>query len=345
MSDFCRKLATVAVASLSLVLGSRSLQADELKPKVIAEGLDNPCGVAIQPGSGDVFVSMNGKVVRFVADGDTYKPHDEIVDFASEFYGKGPKYNIGPLGLLFLNPTTLVVGGGEFVDGKEVIRVYEVGSEPAETPMNVGDARFVIGPLEAGSDSVHGEGNYFGLAELGDQIFVTCNGDDTKGWVSTIDLGDNKPGPITPKIKTKVATGVDAPTPVTASPKGDLVVGQLGEVNVPTDSLLTFYDPKTGKLLEKYKTGLYDLTGLAYNPADGKLYGVDFAWMAPEKGGLFALPIEGETVKPTKLATIDKPSAMAFTADGKLFITSIGKPADNASGMDGKLLMFEVPAK
>ncbi len=45
-----------------------------------------------------------------------------------------------------------------------------------------------------------------------------------------------------------------------------LVVGQMGEMNVPGDSLLCMYDAATGKLQKSLKTGLHDIAGLAYSP-------------------------------------------------------------------------------
>ena len=73
------------------------------------------------------------------------------------------------------------------------------------------------------------------------------------------------------------ATQVDAPVAITVTPDGSsLVVGQMGEVSVPGDSLLTYYD-KEGKLTKNLKSKLNDITGLAYSPKTGKLYATHFA--------------------------------------------------------------------
>ena len=80
----------------------------ELEFETVLDGLDNPCGVAVQPETNHVFVSDSGagKVIR-VVDG---KAQAVIVEFPRDTYGKGPKYQIGPLGLTFLDKDTLVVG-------------------------------------------------------------------------------------------------------------------------------------------------------------------------------------------------------------------------------------------
>ena len=67
-------------------------------------------------------------------------------------------------------------------------------------------------------------------------------------------------------------------------------------------------DPKTGKLKKSLKTGLSDLTGLAYSPKTGKLYATAFSWSAPDKGGLFRLDVNGDQVKAEKILSLDKPT-------------------------------------
>ena len=155
---------------------------------------------------------------------------------------------------------------------------------------------------------------------------MTCNGDDTKGWVAKSVITDGKPGELVPAIATKVATKVDAPVPILFTPDGpDLVVGQMGEVAAPPgDSLLTIYDPASGELKKSYKTGLNDIAGLAYSPKTGKLYATDFSWSDTSKGGLFELVIEGEEVKPRQILPLDKPTAIAIDKDGKLYVAVFG---------------------
>jgi len=170
-------------------------------------------------------------------------------------------------------------------------------------------------------------------------IYVTCNGDDTKGWVAKADLTDGKPGELTPFIATKEATNVDAPVAITFTPDGSqLVIGQMGEMNTPGDGLLTFYDPATGELKNSYQTGLSDIAGLAYSPKTGKLYATDFSWAEPEKGGLYELVIEGEDVTATKILTLDKPTGLAFGADNQLYIALFGSEAPEGAESAGSLI-------
>ncbi|MBC8355569.1 MAG: hypothetical protein H8E66_26625 [Planctomycetes bacterium] len=300
----------------------------------VVDGLDNPAGVAIQPDTGHVFVSDSGasRVIR-VVDG---KAQDVITDFPVDVYGKGPMYNIGPLGLVFLDKNTLVVGGGGYKDGEELLRVYkipEAGQPAIKADQMEGSSKLVA------TDEIKGEGNFYGVATNGKFVFVTCNGDDTKGWVSRARINDGKLSKIKRAVATKEATEVDAPVAVAISPRGELVIGQMGEITVPGDGLLTFYNAKNSKMLLNLETGLSDITALAYSPK-GQLYATDFMWTNTKEGGLYQLiskEADGkQSIEAKKVETLDKPTALAFGDDGSLYITVIGTGEGDAKG--GKLL-------
>jgi len=329
-----RALFTLAFAGLAgFALAAR---AEDVKVEEVIGGLSNPCGLAVQPGTGHVFISdsANGRVCR-VIDG---KLQDVVTGSPKDVYGKGPFYDIGPLGLAFTaDGKSLIVGDGGYKDGAECIRVYTV-PEPGKPALNFEkDATATLGPLAA-AEGLLGEGNLYAIAVTPTALYVTCNGDDTKGWVAKADINGTKFGKLERWLPTKEMVQVDAPVGIAISKQGDIVVGQFGEVNKPKDSLLSFYSAKTGKLLKNDETGLYDITGLAYSPK-GQLYATDFAWMAAGEGGLFRIDAAAAGVKTTKIASLDKPTALAFAPDGTLYITVIGpKKDDENAPKQGKLL-------
>ena len=312
----------------------------ETKADAVLGALSNPTGLAVQPETGHVFVSDSaaGKIIR-VVDG---KAEDVITGFPMDLYGKGPKYDIGPLGLAFVDKDTLVVGDGSFKDGEEFVRVFTVPAASKPAVNFDKDAKAKLGPLPE-KDGLKPEGNFYAIAVGKTAIYISSNGDDTKGWVLKSDINGTKFGELTRYIATKEAVEVDAPVGITMSAEGDLVVGQMGEVNKPKDSLLTFYSAKTGKKLLNLETGLHDITGLAYSPKTKQLYAIDFAWMAPEEGGLYRLDKSNadgkQGVKATKILALDKPTALAFGKDGELYITVVGpKKEDDNAPKEGSLL-------
>ena len=325
-------LAFTALACLGLTAVAQDVKVEE-----VVGGLSNPCGVAVQPGTNQVFLSdsANGRVCRVV----NGKLQDVITGSPKDTFGKGPFYDIGPLGLVFTSDgKSIIVGDGGYKDGEECVRVYTV-PEAGKPALNYEkDASQKLGPLPA-AEGVLGEGTLYGLALSSTALYVTCNGDDTKGWVAKADLNGTKFGKLERWLPTKEMVEVDAPVAITISKQGDIVVGQFGENNKPQDSLLTFYSAKTGKMLLNLETKLYDITGLAYSPKTGNLYATDFAWMKTDEGGLFRLDQSATGVKAVKIASLDKPTALAFAPDGTLYITVIGPKGENENASkQGKLL-------
>ncbi len=308
--------------------------------KTLVTNLENPSGIAIQEGTGHVFVASRYGVYRYDAKGKTVDL--EIAGYPTDIYGKGPMYNIGPLGVAFLDKDHLVVGDGSRPDAEELVRIYKVGDKPVAKWVKEDTAVQTLGPIKASDKTAKGEGNFYGVAVGGGDIFITCNGDDTKGWVAKSVVKDGKAGPLELTIATKEATSVDAPVAITFSPDGkELVIGQMGEMNVANDSLLTFYDPKTGKLTKSLKTGLSDIAGLAYSPKTKKLYATDFSWVDTTKGGLFELKIDGDKVTAEKIISLDKPAAIAFDAEGNLYLTAFGTQGEDAEKSPGSLAIIK----
>jgi DNA-binding beta-propeller fold protein YncE len=336
-----RLVPALAFAALSLL--AAAAMAQNVKVEEVVGGLSNPCGVAVQPGTNKVFLSdsANGRVCLVKGN----KLEDVITGSPKDTFGKGPFYDIGPLGLVFSSDgKSLIVGDGGYKDGEECIRVYTVPAE-GKTLNYEKDASQKLGPL-APAEGLLGEGNLYALALSPTALYVTCNGDDTKGWVARAELSGTKFGKLERWLPTKEMVEVDAPVGIALDKEGNVVVGQFGENNKPQDSLLTFYSAKTGKMLLNLETKLYDITGLAYSPKTGNLYATDFAWMKTDEGGLFRLDQSGGGVKAVKVASLDKPTALAFDSDGNLYITVIGPKAegDNAS-KQGKLLKIGKEAK
>lgn len=327
---------SVAIAAAFSV----SAQAAGPESKVVADGLDNPSGVAVQPGTGHVFIASHAGIHRL--DPKSGNLTAEVTGYPdpTDVYGKGPKYAIGPLGLSFLDQNTLVVGGGSRKDGDELVRVFTVGDEPAAKPQMESKASKTLGPIPVSDQTIKGEGNFYGVVATPTGIYVTCNGDDTKGWVAKASVKDGKIGKLQLKIATKEATEVDAPGPITTTKSGKgVLVGQIGEVSVAGDSLVTIYSGN-GKMQRNLPTGLNDIAGLAWSPA-GKLFATDFSWVDASAGGLFSVSLgkkDAKEAKTKKLLSLDKPTGVAFDADGNAYVAVFGTAAEGSDKPAGQIL-------
>lgn len=336
-----RKHVLTTILICTLALCSLNSNADDVKPETVVDGLNNPCGVAIHPKTGAIYVSDSGagKICRI----ENGKAVPVITDFPIDVYGKGPKYNIGPLGLAFLDENHLLVGGGGLKDGEELLRLYKL---PA-AGKSIKASEMVSSKDLAPTDQIKGEGNFYAVAITGDTVYVSCNGDDTKGWLSKATIKDGKIADYTRGIATKEAVEVDAPVGLTIDPKkGHIVVGQMGEITIPGDGLLSFYSAKDGSLLANFETGLSDITSVAYNATTYQLYALDFSWHDTKQGGLFHLTkTKGKDGKSgcqcDKLVGLDKPTAMVIDKDGNAYVTVIGTAEGDKVG--GKLLKIKLP--
>jgi DNA-binding beta-propeller fold protein YncE len=356
-SEFGRRGLLFAATLLGCLafLPSARVLGQEHKPEPVLVNLVNPCGVTIQQQTGFVYVSSRYGVYCYDPSYKKSKDHKAwvVIDGYPEHVGVweiGPKYDVGPLGLAFLDNDRLVVGGGSRKPGEDLVRIYRVPSKPLGTQewMKEETAAATLGPIKSGKDTLKGEGTFYGVAVGASAIWVTCQGDDSKGWVAKAEIktatsSDLKLGELKPLIQTKTVTETALPTAITFTPDGkELLVGQMGDTESDaTDSILAFYDPTNGSLKRKLKAGLRDLTGLAYSPKTKTLYATDLASKSSYNGGLYSLAIEGDNVKATKIAPLEKPTALAFDAAGHLYVSILG-PSEKTRGTDpGALIYFK----
>ncbi len=331
---------TIIGVQFAIALTPNSIQAQEATPIQVVDGLNSPTGVAVQPETGHLFVAESGalRVIRVVGG----KVEPVITGFSKDAYGKQPIYDIGPLGLLFLDRDTLMVSCGGRPDGEDQIRVYKIpaqGEEPIPASQMHGTPD-ELPPL----DDMPGEGNFYALAKGTTGVFVTCNGDDEQGWVGLATLDDdNTIASFERKIATVKPAKQKAPTAITMSPNGHVLVGSMGPIEDQPDSRLTFFT-EAGLRLDDFPLGIHDVTGLAYGPQHGRLFATDFCWHAPDKGGLYKIVAtrDQKGAKPVLLARLKTPTALAFAPSGDLFVTIAGDPNQAAIGKpDGKLIMFK----
>lgn len=334
---FCGLMLAVHV----LPAGAQVGQTAEPKVEVVLDGLDHPTAVAVQPESGLVYVveSARGRVIR-VVNGQLQEVITGLPVAATAEEGRIPTQKpLGPLGLAFLGPQTLAVGGGGGKSGEDFLGLFQL-KEAAEGPLSADAAtsRFQL-PADT---AMAGEGSFYGVAVSSTAIFVTCRGDEAKGWVARAEReAEGQFKSLERWLPTTERTQVPTPMAATFSPQGHLVIGQTGKFDSQRDARLTFYSPHDSRLLLNLPTGLLDLTGLAYGP-DQLLYATDLAHAEPAAGGLFRLVaklVNGrQTCEAQRVLPLDKPTALAVGKEADWYITVLGTAPANEPTPAGKLL-------
>jgi len=317
---------------------------DNYTVEIVLGDLDNPYGLAVRNGKAktgphELFLAESGagRVVRLTTD-QPENIAEAIIGFPLSTYDKAPAYRIGPLGLLFLTRTKLIVGGGGLEKGKELVRVYALPIDGSTLTADQMDHS--VGPIQTSDRSTEGVENFFSLAKTGTAVFVTSGGDDPQGWILKAGIEANRLEFLQPRIATIEASGSGgAPTGLAVIPKPRpqfLVVAQRGSLETPHDSQLSFYVPTSGTLALQLPTGLNDIVGLAYSPS-GQLYALDFSWRNPAEGGVYRLDDARVDGKPScramKIASATHPTALAFTPEGTLYVTALGEGENTKQGV------------
>ena len=113
-----RTALTCSLAVFGLISAADAQNRDRNAPRAIGGAFDNPTGIAIHPETRHIFVADRTGVTRLARERrqEGQRPQlkrvAEITGFPSDIYGKGPMFDIGPLGLAFLDDEHLIVADG-----------------------------------------------------------------------------------------------------------------------------------------------------------------------------------------------------------------------------------------
>lgn len=293
--------------------------AEEQTPEAVAR-VDKPtCVFAGKEGAMFVLDGGAGKLLKFDGERNTEVVRGYAVGTAADYGG----LKIGPRAAAISADGDLIIGdGAESPDG--LLRVFRRTNEAA---VERDAARDKIGPLRINNEVV-AEHRYDGIVATADAVFVVSNAGESPGQVLKSAINGTKFGPLevwAPGEERRCAH----PTAITIHPEeGHVVVGRQGHVCNSGDSHLTIYSRLTAKPLLDSSAKLLDIRGLAYSPKTGLLYAVDIAWKRPEEAGLYRLDAEftdaGQSIRKTRIAKLDRPSSLAFAADGGLWVTLLG---------------------
>lgn len=293
--------------------------------------LDNPCGLALRPPSGeeatDEFFfaeSGAGRVLHFAVDTPA-KSQEVLGKLATHTLGNENPIEVGPWALGFLTPSKLVVMGGVLVDGKEHVGVYALPEDGKA--LSADQLDHTVGPLNP--EDTDERIGFQALAISETAAYFASGSESAPGQIIYSAIEANRLDSFRPLMKEQIAewpAGICL-SPVNSAGSQYLVASNLGKLLEVRDSQLVFMDPFSGTVFMQLDAGLFDMVGLAYSPS-GQLYAIDFAWQNPETGGVYRLDDarwEGRPAcRAVKIASVVRPTSLAFASNGTLLVTAFG---------------------
>jgi predicted regulator of Ras-like GTPase activity (Roadblock/LC7/MglB family) len=312
----------IVAVPLCLLLMIGVAAADEPALETLLEGLDRPTAVVVQPQSGKVFVAESG-AGRIVVVADDKSTRQAIVADKPAASGHARS----PLQLVFFDQATLLVADGGFTAGAEKLRLFGIAEKgtpfkyPADARTEVTLATSDDKPLGAIASLAMGKGNLYAAIEAADGGLVA------RSVVSGTKFSIMQPfTAIEPGRFTAIAV----------SPRGEVVASRITKGESGPACSLAFFSSSTGRKLMELEAGLTEITALAYDPQTGLLYALNGSALdgsaldgSENSGGLYRLDraLSSEAtpgVMATKIVGLERPTAMAFAAEGSLYITLRG---------------------
>lgn len=337
----------VSCAVLTALLGmTASLNAQPLaNSDVIFAGLDHPFGVAVQPQTNRLFVAEGaaGRVVRIT---------DQEAEPMVIGFPRRPRptiegiRDVGPRGLAFLDRSTLaILGTGEGDRGDPLVIVQVPDS--SGPPQTIEAAP----QLTVANASADERWQLQGVAVVSSAILCAMTSPDGRSGVARFLIENPAELDVATSfgscelLATTETASNDRFVCLTISPRGELVVGQQIDAE-RREGRITFYRVTDGTPLLHLVTDLPTITALSYGPrrpggAAPQLYALH-GNRAEDGGGLYRLDaafLDGQVrIRPAKLASLDRPTAMAWASDGTLYVTILGPEAVDATQPAGKLV-------
>jgi hypothetical protein len=325
-----------AAACGSILFLSAAATAQDANVAVLLHNLNGPLGLAVRPGgsagSFELYYSERGRVSKIVST-EPEKPI-AVINASEPPAPDGER----PASLLFLSPDRLVVGydGGNHPSS---LRNYELsGKDSLPIAANQPQQQIELGDKQTQAGTVAG------------QYPISLTRTTPNDRVPNAVVAVAQPPAQCWKILVRAGTldGAAAFLPLRPAPgpacaatsgQGFIIVSQ----GIGPETWLTFYHPIDATQVMQRSVKLQNVRGLAYSPRTGNLYAAAYGPDSPEElakdRGIFRIddaPL-GQPCPAVQIAAVPRPTALAFTPDGALYVTAAGR-GENRSLTGGMLV-------
>lgn len=340
-------LVTLAIVCSS---GSPASAADPARATVqkVLTGLSNPRGVAVRPdGAGDqyeVFVAESGagRVVKCNS-GNSGKSTDAITGFARPSSAGKSLEAAGVQSLQFLDHTRLVVIGAD-EDGKPFVGLYELAESdsaiPADQPKQSADLPMGEKEPRAGFPSLLSVARTQPNDRVGDVLIVPAWADRKPPGLVVIPL---RAGALADPVSVRLNGGRNdlEVGGIAVAKSGYVVVAGRSAASSDRLSLMEFMNPLDRRVVMQVPIELERIVALAYSPKTGNLYAANYPASDDGRAGVYRIDAAGGSASPVckavKIADVRRPTALACTPDGALYVTDLGDSTGTKTD-DGSLL-------
>ena len=323
------------VAGLLLVAANAS---GEPKVETVLRELNRPTSVAIQPKTGAIVVSEAGagRIVKVLEDQKTR------ILIAGKVSDRASEYNEGVLALAFFDQETLLVADGGFREAGDIVHTFTL-ADTDDTLDYPDDAQREI---DVGTPDKESTDRIRGIA-LGKSALFAAGDTRRRGGVARAQIDGTKFGKL--ELLVTSATNGEARTwaAIAIGPRGEVVVGPFSKDKISNDRSLVFFHGTTGRTLLELQSDLSNIIALAYHPKTNLLYALDLGSEATSKdpaiaAGLYRIDrsqtADFSRAGTTRIATLERPTAMAFAPDGTLYVTVLGAVTVKEPAKAGQLL-------
>ena len=310
---------------------------DDPAIEILASGLPSPMALALRPQSSAVFISLQSSSIVMVDPSAESKDPKTVIDgFASlpaDADSQGA-FGTPPLGLGFINPDTLVVGGVGGGGGADRVlaRSFDL-STPATWPLNASSELLEVKHRRSSAAKAAAQAIYI----AGKSVVLSSLNEQNQPLLLKTEYKAEKFSTAADFLTLELAMPTDAPLALGGSGRGEILLaadaGIDSELHVYFQQRRQIFGQvhccrtvRESPMLPAAPITTGTLCVLRRAPTAGDCIGSNSARVPS-----LLKPTRAQKLTATRMFELEFPIAMEFSQQGELFIVSAGESADQGN--------------